>query len=70
MAVDLELSAKQCKALADIEDTSTMYVDPDEGSRRMYWIVIEQRISAAIRLGCTNQEIFNSTCVARGLKVC
>lgn len=67
MAVDLEQSARESAALRNIADCLPMYADPDEGSRRMYWIVIEQRVAAAVRVGCSNEDICDALAVSRGL---
>lgn len=67
MAFDLAADALQVQKLRDIEDLLPIYVDPDEASRRMYWLLLEQRVAAAVRVGCCNQDIWNSCGIARGL---
>lgn len=67
MAADLQQSASQAAALRAIEDLLPIYIDPDEHSRRIYFVLIEQRVAAAVRCGCSNQEIWNSCGIARGL---
>lgn len=64
----LEESALQSERLREIEDLLPVYVDIDSDSRKLYWLLIEQRTRRAMIAGCTNQDIFNSVAVSRGLK--